>query len=55
MMKILASKTAFVNSEHFSTVFQMGGSNASSESCVFCFILFKEWQKGVVVLHPFAF
>lgn len=56
-MKILASKTAFVSSEHLSLVFQMGGSNASTEGSVFWwgFFLSKEWQKGAIVLHTSAY
>lgn len=34
MKKILASKTAFVSSEHLSVVFQMEGSKATMEGSV---------------------
>lgn len=50
-MKILASKTALVNREHLSIVFQMGGSNASIEGYEFWFFSF---LKRAIVLHPFA-
>lgn len=55
-MKILASQSAFVSSEHLSIVFQMGGSNASTEGSVFWgfFFLSKKGWKGAIVLHTFA-
>lgn len=40
MKKILASKTAFVSSEHLSIVFQMEGSKASIEGSVLWLFFF---------------